>query len=357
MLYKSQINKLFTIFCNLILIITLGLPTICIAEILESIDVIPTKIVSYNFQEKFVAIGQCKSENSKTYHAKINGTIDSISIIQGKNVLKNDILITVDSAIAKATKSKAEASFESAKSIHERDLSLLAKKIISNEVSDKSKVALEIARADLATANNVYDNMIIKAPFDGYVGVVHARNGDDIKLGDYLFSLVANGHKTIFIELPETLYGKIDKNSDVFAFDIKKEKARGSILAVSNYLNDNGTISAKLSFPHETKIMHGSYVETEITFNKHKALALPEKTVLKNNKGNFIYTISEENIVKQIYVQTGTRTDKMIEIISSELKEDDSVIMEGLTKVYDGAKVAIIEKDSLESEENHTETK
>ena len=344
----------FTHLHKLLLITILILPTICAAQVLESIDVMPTKIISYDFQDKFVAIGQCKSENSKTYHAKINGTIDSISIIQGKNVLKDDILITIDSAIANATKSKAEASFESTKSIHKRDLSLLAKKIISKEVSDKSKVALEIARADLATANNIYNNMIIKAPFDGYVGVVHARNGDDVKTGDYLFSLVAKGNKTIFVELPEILYGKIDQNSDVFAFDINKNKAQGSIVAVSNYLNDNGTITAKLTFPNDTKIMHGSYVETEIIFDKHKALALPEKTLLKNNKGNFVYTISEDSLVKQVYVKTGIRTNEMIEIISPDLKEGDSIIMDGLTKIYDGAKVSIIKQDTSEIENEET---
>jgi RND family efflux transporter MFP subunit len=195
---------------------------------------------------------------------------------------------------------------------------------------------------------------VIKAPFDGYVGVVHARNGDDIKAGDYLFSLVANGSKTIFIELPETLYGKVDQNSDVFVFDINEKKSQGSIIAVSNYLNDNGTITAKLAFPNETKIMHGSYVETEIIFDKHKALALPEKTILKNNKGNFVYLISEENLVKQIYITTGIRTNEMIEIISPDLKEGDSIIIEGLTKVYDGAKVSVINQEQPETENEET---
>jgi len=354
MFYTTNFISSLTIICRAILITFLTLPAICNAEVLNSVDVVPTQIISYDFQDKFVAIGQCKSENSKTYYAKTSGTIDSISIIQGKNVLKDDILITIDSAIANATKSKAEASFESAKSTHKRDLSLLAKKIISKDVSDKSKVALEIARADLATANNTYNNMIIKAPFDGYVGVVHARNGDDIKAGDYLFSLVAKGHKTIFVELPETLYGKISKDSEIFAFDINQIKTKGWIVAVSNYLNDSGTITAKLAFPSETKIMHGSYVETEIIFDKHKALALPEKTILKNNKGNFVYLISEDNLVKQIYVQTGIRTNEMIEIISSDLKEGDLIIMEGLTKVHDGAKVSIIKQDTPEIENEET---
>lgn len=343
---NSKLSKTLKRLSKIILIAILFSTRIAHGEILESVDVIPTKIISYNFQDQFTAVGQCKLEKSKTYHAKVDGTINSISIIQGKNVSKGDVLITIDSAIAKAQKSKAEASFESAKSIHERDLSLLAKKIISKEVSDKSKVALEIARADLANANNTYNNMIITAPFDGYVGVVHARTGDDVKIGDYLFSLIANGNKTIFVELPETLFGKIDKSSEIFALDIDNNRARGSVLAVSNYLNDNGTITAKLAFPYETKIMHGSYVETQIIFNKHKAPALPEKTILKNNKGNFVYAISEDNIIKQVYVETGTRTDNMIEIISDELKEGDLVVLEGLTKVYEGIQVQTIEEEN-----------
>jgi multidrug efflux pump subunit AcrA (membrane-fusion protein) len=98
--------------------------------------------------------------------------------------------------------------------------------------------------------------------------------------------------------------------------------------------------------------MHGSYVEIEITFNKHKGLSLPERTVLKNNDGNFVYAISEGNIVKQVYIQTGTRTGNMIEVIASDLKEGDQVILSGLTKVYDGAKVSIVEEPLATDESN-----
>jgi RND family efflux transporter MFP subunit len=221
---------------RIILLSIFSVSLVCNAEMPMEVGVIPISIKTHDFHEKFTAIGQSKSEKSKTYHSKVNGTIDSISIIQGKDVLKGDVLITIDSALANAIISKSKAAFESEQSIHKRDLSLLAKKIISKEVSDKSKVKLEIAKADLVTANNTYDNMMLKAPFNGYVGVVHARTGDDIKDGDYLFSLIAKGNKTIFIELPEILFGKIDNNSDVFVYDVNHQKAQGSVLAVSNYL-------------------------------------------------------------------------------------------------------------------------
>ncbi|MDP4708802.1 MAG: efflux RND transporter periplasmic adaptor subunit [Rickettsiaceae bacterium] len=308
----------------------------------NQILVLPIKIGYYDFHEKFTAIGQCKSEQSKTYYAKTTGSIDSISIIQGKNVSANDILITINADIAEANKSKAEASFQSAQTTYERDVSLLKKKIISSEVSNKSKVALEIARSDLVNTLSQYEDMIITAPYDGYVGVVNARTGDDVKVGDYLFSLIAQGDKTIFIELPENMHAKIDQNSLIYATDSDNKKIQGRVIAVSNYLNDNGTITAKLAFDPDSKLVHGSYVEVEIIFDQHKAVAVPEKILLKNNQGNFVYKITEDNKSQQVYIVTGARTDNMIEVLSGEIQAGNLLVLSGLTKVYDGAMIEII---------------
>ena len=344
----SIFNRLSLLQVCLLALISLSITTF--AEYSEATLVTPVKIDNVDFYERFTAIGQVKSANSRSYHAKTDGTIDFISITQGKNVTKGEALITIDSEIAKATKAKAEAEFISAKITYDRDLSLFDKKIISSEAINKSKLALEIARSELVNAINKYEDMVITAPFDGAVGVVRGQVGDDVKAGDYLFSLVAHGDQTIFIELPEILHGKIDQNSTVFVVDSAGEKIIGKMIAVSDYLNDNGTITTKLSFPPSAKIMHGSFVETEIVFDKHKALGIPEKAVLKNNQGNFIYKITEDNKAKQIYVRTGSRTGEMIEIISDEINAGDQIIQDGLTKVHDDALVKIID-DSVESKQ------
>ena len=88
-------------------------------------------------------------------------------------------------------------------------------------------------------------------------------------------------------------------------------------------------------------MLHGAFVETDIIFNKHQALALPEKAVLKNNQGDFVYVITSENKVKQVFVTLGVRTNNMIELLSDELKEGDMIVLDGLTKVYDGAEVVV----------------
>lgn len=353
---KPYINEIRYVALKCFILTLLLIPISAYANEQEVIVVKPTKVTPHEFYEKFTAVGQCKFENSKTYYAKTLGTIDSISIIQGKNVNKGDTLVTIDADIAEATKSKAEAAFESAKTTYDRDMSLLQKKIISKDVSDKSKVALETTRAELVSAINKYNDMIIKAPFNGYVGVVRARIGDDIKAGDYLFSLVAIGDKTIFVELPETMHKKVNKNTEIYVTDSLGHKIAGEVLAVSNYLNDNGTITAKFIFPPSTKVIHGSYSEVEIVYNKHKGLAVPEETVLKNSEGNFVYKITQENKVKQIYVTTGSRTNNMIEIISNNIEIDDLIILEGLTKVNDGTVVSIIKSPIQQSNQQKNNT-
>ena len=77
-------------------------------------------------------------------------------------------------------------------------------------------------------------------------------------------------------------------------------------------------------------------------FDQHNAAAIPEKILLKNNQGNFVYKITEDNKSQQVYIITGARTDNMIEVLSGEIQAGDSLVLSGLTKVYDGATIEII---------------
>ena len=152
-------------FIFMMLVPLVYLPTLAYASFQDAVDIEITKVEYHDFYERFVVVGQSRAENSKTYYAKTAGTIDSIAITQGQEVKKGDVLLTIDLEIAEATKTKAEASFESAKSTYDRDFSLWKKKIISKEVLDKSKVALETAKADLATENEKYQNMIMPSKY------------------------------------------------------------------------------------------------------------------------------------------------------------------------------------------------
>lgn len=327
-----------------LLLVPLGISQSAFANWQMKALVVPHKLSSEGFYEKYTAIGECKFANSKDYFARVNGKVEFVSGTQGDKVSKGQIVIAIDKEIAEKLKSQAEADLYLAESNYSRDLLLLKKKVISEEGLNQSKAALEKAKNDHAKALNTYNDMVIKAVDDGYIGVVKADVSDEVQVGDYLFSLTTNSIFYIFVELPETMRKKVLTSDEVQVRTKEGKVIPGKILAVSDYLSNNGTITAKLEFPYTEELLHGSFVEVEVTFNKHKALALPEKAVLKNNQGNFVYAITSENKVKQVFVTLGVRTNSVIELLSNELKEGDSIVIDGLTKIYDGAEVEIKEE-------------
>ncbi|XVN41149.1 MAG: hypothetical protein RCO49_00580 [Rickettsia endosymbiont of Argas persicus] len=79
----------------------------------------------------------------------------------------------------------------------------------------------------------------------------------------------------------------------------------------------------------------------QLIINPHKNLAVPEKSIQRNNQGNFVYKI-EDNTAKQIYVKTGSRTKGLIEITSDNIKENDLIVTEGVIKINNEAKIKIL---------------
>lgn len=334
-------KRIYAIFFALIFI---PLKAICSGQT-PTIIVKDISINEHEFFEKYIVIGKCLAEKSRIYNSNVQGRVDYISALQGKIIKEGSILIAIDKELAEATKNEAETSYNSAISNYKRDRSLFQRKIISEETLNQSKVALEKSKVVLNKAIKTYNSMIIIAPFDGYIGVIKAKVGDEIKTGDYLFSLFSTSEnsdtgKTLFVELPEKLLNKINERSEVHTIDLKGNKIQGKIIAISNYVSEQGTLNTKITFPSNAKLAYGSFVELEIIYNKHKGLALPEKAVLKNNEGNFVYKVEDNKKAKQIYVTLGTRTGEMIELVSRNLKLGEKIIVQGLTKVFDGADIS-----------------
>ncbi|AAL03000.1 efflux RND transporter periplasmic adaptor subunit [Rickettsia conorii] len=299
-----------------------------------------TKVQIAELYDIFNIVGQCQNDNSRDYYANATGVVEQVSAHQGEIVKKGDILLVIDKNIAETTKSRAAALLNTKQEDYNSKEALFAKKFVSNEEYKRSKSELEDAKFNYAKALKTYNDMIITAPYSGKIGVIKSMVGDEVKIGDYLFSITGTENSQgIFIELPESLSGKVGVDTEVLIAG----KIKSTIGAVSHYLSDNGTLTAKIILPMGTKILHNSFVDVTLIINPHKNLTVPESCIQRNNQGTFIYKI-EGYTIKQLYVKIGTRTEDLIEIISDDIKAGDLVVTEGMTKIGDGSKVKILEE-------------
>lgn len=309
----------------------------------EKILVKSVTIQKLELFDQFNAIGQCKNAQSRSYYLNSPGRVDQLSACQGDEVKTGEVIIAINQEIAIAAKAKAHAAFKVAELSHLRVKSLFDQKISSSEALEQSKLNLATAKQSLAEAVKVYDDLIITAPFDGVIGVVKARLGDQLQAGYYLFSIIAKGPKNIFLELPESLHNLVASGTKAIITDTNGHYSRGNVLAVSPYLSDGGMISISIAVDDHNLFMHGSYVNVGLIINQHLGLVVPEQAILKNDQGNFVYQILANNLVKQVYIQQGTRQNNLIEIKpGSNLNEGDVIVLEGLTKVREGSVIELI---------------
>lgn len=209
---------------------------------------------------------------------------------------------------------------------------------------DASLNQLNNALNNLLSSQKQYNNMQIKAPVDSILSVINVKTGDDVKKGDYLFTLVSNDKQSIIISAPEILQTKLNHIDDIIVKDITNKEATGKLISISPNLSDIGGIDIKIELlQQDINFKHGSYLDVYLTVNKHHGLAVKEQCVLRNENGSFIYKIIGDKI-KQVYIKTGIRTNGFIEIVNNnELSEGDLIVLDGLTKIYDGSLVQIIQ--------------
>lgn len=327
------------------LLVQFALIFVADAQSFPKIAVKPFKIEQFELFDSFNAVGQIKFRQSRTYNANVEGRVASILNNEGKfDVKEGEVILRIDPEVAESAKKQKESAFEIARLNYQRNKTLFDKKFISAEKLEDSKVKMAEAEAALASAKLTYNDMIITAPFAGEIGVIKVRVGDFVKKGDYLFSLITKDEMSIFLEVPETLYSKISTSTEVMLSDASGNRTSGKIIATTPYLSDKGTISIEVTTSGKNKFLHGSYLNAEFIINRHMGPAIPERAILKNDKGNFIYQIGADNIIKQVYVQLGMRTNNMIEILpEQDIKEGDLIVLDGLTKVQEGAAVEVLE--------------
>ncbi|MDR0296912.1 MAG: efflux RND transporter periplasmic adaptor subunit [Rickettsia sp.] len=334
----SLLNKLI-VFVSICII-----SCYAIAEEQEGIPVKATKVQMADLYNVFSVVGQCKNDTSRDYYANVSGTVDVVSTSQGGKVHKGDVLLIIDQDLAISIKSQAEVSLKAATAAYSRDKALFAKKYISSDALEKSSSTLEAAKLAFTKAMNSYNDMVIVAPFDGDIGVITPRIGDKVQQGNYLFSIIAQNSttKSILMELPEGLYDRVSKSTNLVITDNNGGKINEKIAEISQYVSDNGTISAKVIVDSNSNIVHRSYVHIDLIINKHRNLAVPDQSVQSNSKGKYFVYKLNANKVQQLYVRVGTSLNGLTEIISDEIKEGDMVIVEGITKINDGNIVKLL---------------
>jgi membrane fusion protein (multidrug efflux system) len=287
-------------------------------------------VASYaDLYDMYEAVGECSSLAGRDFVAARSGTITAINTSQGSSVKAGDVILKINGPLVEAQYKAADLSLK-------RDLALFDKRVISEEALEKSKIYFEQSKSE-------YNDMVITAPFDGSVGVIKKRVGDTVVVGDYLFSVTSGSDKEIIVHLPAKLLPVVNLETMLEVGGKDSPNLPGKISAISPYLiKTSGNFLVKIIQEGQNRLLHGSFVKVKFFLNPHNAIVVPERAIMKNDKGSFVFVVDDSMKARRNYVTTGSRLNNQIEV--SGINPGDKVIVEGLTKLTDGAEVTITDE-------------
>lgn len=305
--------------------------------------------------------------NEVEIRPQISGYITNIYIKDGQEVKKGQSLYEIDRSKYASALQQAEANLASAEANHDKlvkDLDrykrLDEQEAIAKQQLDHAETAvldaksqMAFAKAQLESARTDYSYSVLKAPFDGTVGISQVRLGAQVSPGNPLLNTLSSTDPMAlnFVinekEIPR--FNRLLRSEDTPDSLLTIELSDGSLYPFQGSLTTidravgrtSGTINIRVNFPNpNNELIAGMTVNLRV-LNEDigEQLTVPYKAVTEQMGEYFVYVVQPDNTVKQQNVLLGTQIGGNI-VVREGLAENSKIVVDGIQKLRDGAMIA-----------------
>jgi RND family efflux transporter MFP subunit len=314
--------------------------------------------------DRLLLSGDISAIQQANIYSRVTGNIKNIYADVGDYVSRGKVLAVIDKSPFQQSVKQYEALLRQYKATHEnnkvnleRIKVLYEKGLAPSGDYDDALTKLKVSETQVEAAEANYENAVLQlnycnitAPFSGYItkrlldaGALVTASGVS---SNSIFILSDISSLKIMVNIPEKNLSSVENISDVIvrtdAYPDETFNARFKQISQSFDLATR-TMQAQVEINNSDRILKpGMFAKIEILLGKHEnVLTLPNQCVLFDEKGNYVYTVNEENTARKVYVQTGYKSETVTEIVTG-INDGDKVAFAGQDQINDNSKVQII---------------
>ena len=302
-----------------------------------------------------------------TVKTQINGQLTQIVFKEGQLVKKGDFLAQIDPRLYQAQLeqyqgqlARDQALLANAKLDLARYQKLAAQDSIAFQQvdtqqatvkQDEGNVLIDQAQIDTAKVNLTYCH--IEAPVDGMVGIRQVDEGNYVQTGDTNGIVVITQMQpmSVIFTVPEDKILQVTRRIHegatlpVTAYDRTDttQIATGTLATTDNQVDTStGTVKLRALFPNDQEeLFPQQFVNVRLLVDTLKdAVIVPAPAIQLGAPGSYVYVVNSDSTVSVRVVKTGPTDGKRTAILSG-LELGETVVTDGVDRLYDGAKVQL----------------
>ena len=330
-------------------------------------------VVKQDAPLQIAALGTVNSTYTVTVHSRVDGQLDKVHFTEGELVKQGQLLAELDPRPFLASLTQAEgqllrdqALLKNAQLDLQRYKQLLAQNSIAKQQVDTQEALEQQYQGTVKNDQGVVDNAKLQlsysritAPVSGRVGLRQVDPGNIVHASDATGVVVITQTDPINVlfSVPETSLTNVLTASqeakgqlkvEVWDRDNQHKIADGMLLAIDNQLNTaTGTVSLKAKFSNDKqRLFPNQFVNVHLQLGaRANAIIVPTAAIQLGKVGSYVYTVNEDTSVSITKIVPGPVSGDNT-VVESGLQPGQKVVIDGLDKLRDGAKVKVIDRNA-----------
>jgi RND family efflux transporter MFP subunit len=308
----------------------------------DAVNVITAEVATDEGGETVVALGTAKAARSVTLYPEVTGIVSEVMFTPGQPVEAGAELIRLESDVQQVAVDRARLALKQAQATVERAHKLAESKTISDVAMSDAETAAQLAEIEVRTAEIELRRRTSRAPFAGVTGLSDISVGDLVTTSTPITTLDDLSTVIVGFELPERWAGRValDQRASAMAQGLPGSEFSGRISAIDSRVDEaTRTLRVEAELANEGRALKtGMAITMRLEFPTDEQLAVPTLAVQWDRRGSFVWKIVD-GAARRAQVAIISRESGQV-MVQGELEHGDKVVVEGIQRLREGAKVA-----------------
>jgi membrane fusion protein (multidrug efflux system) len=321
----------------------------------QTVSTIAAKL--QDWQPTVSAVGTLRAHRGADLSVEVPGIVAEVHFESGDEVKAGAVLIEMRIEDEQARLEALQTSAQLARTTYERNQKQFEAKAISKASLDVDAANLKNAEAAVAQQRAMLNKKVVRAPFNGRLGVRRVDVGQYINPGEAVVTLqdLTSLYADFYLPGDDAMRVAVGQKVRLTTDATGEESFEGTISAIDpkvDIRSRNVLVRATLGNKGH-RLLPGASTEIAIDAGKtERYITLPQTAITFNPYGSTVYLAMTDDkapkddkgkpqlIARQTFVTTGPTRGDQVAIVSG-LKEGDVVVTAGQVKLQAGTPLII----------------
>ena len=278
-------------------------------------------------------------------NAEFLGTVKTIHVIEGQDVNKGDLMITLDDGGLAQRLALQKVQLQLAKTLFERQERLWKQKIGAEIDYLQIKSSYESQKRTYKQLQQQLNKSKLYAPFSGRVDDIVVEVGELVSPGiSPLLRLINLNNMYVETDVPEAYFPSINKQTNAtIEIPVFNYSFESSVIHKGIHIS-TGNRTFKVSLDtNGAKTLAPNLITTIrlVDYQNPKAISIPLEVISENFDGKqYVYLVNDSGKAEKRFIETGLIEGAVVEVLSG-LSLTDKIIAEGARLVKENENVQV----------------